>query len=50
MRHDQQPNQRFEAKAAILSVSIGCGDRTVASVPHPRRSAEILYEYFSTRL
>ena len=30
-------NPRFEATAAGLSVSIGRGDRTVASVPHPQR-------------
>ena len=32
-----EPNQRFEATATCLSVSIGCGDRTVVAVPHPRR-------------
>ena len=32
-----EPNQRFEATAACLSVSIGWGDRTSASVPHPQR-------------
>ena len=32
-----EPNQRFEATAACMSVSIGCDDRTVASVPHPQR-------------
>ena len=33
-------NPRCEARATCLTVRIGCGDRMVASVPHPPRSVQ----------
>ena len=32
-----EPNQRFEATATCLSVSIGDGEGTSVAVPHPQR-------------